>query len=129
MSDLLSWLKATIEGDKAAAEKAQPGPWHIGKAVDPTRPCNVHTFPGARGVADELLWLDAEHVVRHDPRDTIARCTAELALLDEHAEAKAHYDKHLSAPAGELYGLYSAIKWLASGYRHREGFNPEWLRE
>ena len=126
--DLLSWLRSTIEGDKAAAEKAQPGPWHIGNAVDPTRPCNVHTFPGARGVADELLWLDAEHVVRHDPRDTIARCEAELALLDEHPAAAGTY---LPAWAGRCQGCgdrmpCTTVKLLATGYRHRPGFNPEW---
>ena len=120
--DLLSWLRSTIEGDKAAAEKAQPGPWHIGNAVDPTRPCNVHTFPGARGVADELLWLDAEHVVRHDPRDTIARCEAELALIARYEGP----DEPGTTP-DFWCAMRESIEMLAQGYRHRPGFKPEWL--
>jgi hypothetical protein len=104
MSELLSWLKATIEGDKAAAKKATPPPPFV-------------------------LSEDADHLMRQNPRDTITRCEAELALLDDYAEAKAFYDKHLSAPAGELHGLNSAIKRLASGYRHRPGFDPEWVSD
>jgi hypothetical protein len=123
MSDLLSWLRSTIEGDKAAAEAAQPGPWHIGNAVDPTRTCNVHTFPGARGVADDLQWLDAEHIVRHDPTGTIARCTAELELLDLHKPQQ----RYCFTCGG--YAPCLTLRLLASSRRHRPGFNPEWVRD
>lgn len=39
---------------------ATPTPWHIGDAVDPTTPCNIHSATDARGVADNVRWLDAE---------------------------------------------------------------------
>ena len=124
--DMLSWLRSTIEGDKAAAEKAQPGPWHIGNAVDPTRPCNVHTFPGASGVADNLRWLDAEHVVRQNPRDTIVRCTAELRVLNQLAAvliAPEAFDRGVVALAEEL------VRRLVGSYQHRPGFNPDWVSD
>jgi hypothetical protein len=44
------------------AAHAQPGPWYIGNAVDPTQLCNIHTHPGCSSVADTIRWLDAEHI-------------------------------------------------------------------
>jgi hypothetical protein len=54
------------------AQAATPGPWHIGRAVDPMEPCNVHTFPGGRGVADEMDWLDAEYIALIHPPVALA---------------------------------------------------------
>lgn len=54
------------------ATAASPGPWHIGNAVDPTTPCNVHTFPGAQDVADNVGWLDAEHIAAMHPGVALA---------------------------------------------------------
>lgn len=39
--DLVSRLLAAIQEREKAARDAQGGPWHIGNAVDPTKPCNV----------------------------------------------------------------------------------------
>jgi hypothetical protein len=110
-SDLEAWLRATIEGDKALAEAVED-PAEISMGAEFVDNCG----------SDEA----AEHIRRHDTRDTIARCEAELALLDDFEEAKAYYGKHISAPAGELHGLRSAVERIASGYRHRPGFKPEW---
>lgn len=155
--DMLSWLRREVEADKAAAETAEavsPGPWvntgqdgyggawqiH-GAPTGETKP-NWENLNGPEiPILSQVATLNyddgggvwereaADHIVLQQPLDTIARCTAELALLDDYAEAKAYYDKHLSAPAGELHGLYSAIKRIASGYQHRPGYSPAWAPE
>lgn len=114
MSEMLSWLRSTIEGDKAAAEKATPPP-------------------------PFLLSEDAEHLMRQNPRDTIARCEAELALLDEHAIEDTGFGKYCrvyaeySTKRGEESELEPApapcrtVQLVARGYRHRLGFQPEWV--
>lgn len=111
-SDLEIWLRATIEGDKALAE-AVKDPAEISMGAEFVDNCG----------SDEA----AEHIRRHDIPDTVARCEAELALLDDYAEARTYYYEHTSAPAGELHGLHTAINRVASGYRHRPGFKPEWM--
>lgn len=112
--DLVAWLRRTIEGDKALARAALgllglETAWHT---VDKLR---------ERG----LTRADAQHVARHSSRDTIARCDAELALLDKFAEASAWYDEHRATPAGEVYGLSQAVCLLATGYQHRDGYPGE----
>jgi hypothetical protein len=78
------WLVVRVTERLQLAQAATPGPWHIGNAVDPTRPCNVHAFPSARGVADEVGWLDAEHIAANDPATVIAMCEATLRRLERH---------------------------------------------
>jgi hypothetical protein len=50
---VVSFLLARISDEETAAREAQPGPWHIGNAVDPTRLCNIHTIRISR----ELIFL------------------------------------------------------------------------
>ncbi|GAA0720059.1 hypothetical protein Drose_06330 [Dactylosporangium roseum] len=69
------------------AKDAQHGPWHIGNAVDPMRPCNVHTFPGARLVADNVPWLDAEYIATMHPPVAVAIAGWLFAVaIDEETE-------------------------------------------
>lgn len=65
----------------------------------------------------------------HEMRDLIARCEAELAILDEH-EAR---DKDADLMLGpntlrqrEWSGLRLAIRLLGSGYQFRPGYREEW---
>lgn len=48
---IVVFLARCLDDEEQAAGEAQPGPWCVGNAVDPTQPCNVHTFPEARGGA------------------------------------------------------------------------------
>jgi hypothetical protein len=68
--DLTTRLLEAIGRREKAASEAQPGPWHIGNAVDPTKPCNIHTHPGARGVADNLGGRADDRLGRRQPRRT-----------------------------------------------------------
>ncbi len=79
----------------------------------------------------------------NDPQDTIARCEAELAILDLHkptsvAEGEFVVKRWLECqecgPNNDLSGVYavpgegeafwpcSTVRLLASGYKHRPGF-------
>lgn len=60
-------LQAAADKLDELLAKVTPGPWHIGDAVDPTKPCNVHNFPNGLPVADGLYWLDAEYIARLNP--------------------------------------------------------------
>lgn len=151
MSDLLSWLRSTIEGDKAAAELAASGE-HNGVAFtghwtfthgDDVVYQDGRRIPGGEGIVSRSCDCcgpasaghaeDLAHIALHDPRDTIARCEAELALLDEfipiveELDYIAYSEGLGSLPYGEPQRRL--LKTLASGYRHRPGFNPDWVSD
>ncbi len=87
--ELAAWLRAAILARTATAEAATQAPWES-EGDDPT---------------DDEVWIGLDddsairlvilrgpgshenmlHVAANDPQDTIARCEAELAILDEHA--------------------------------------------
>lgn len=79
----------------------------------------------------------------NDPRDTIARCDFELAILDDYAatmavresaEAKLRRGEELSPSEGrdymdagrELCVYESVARRLGYGYRHWEGYRETW---
>lgn len=148
------WLRAAIEGDKAAAEAAHglrydsaqdghhpgPGAWkqenQYGEAwvVEADEYDQVAT--DRLTSADDCTPLDPAHVahiVIHDPRDVAARCEANLKLLDLHKYGE--YGECVTCDVGAQscgccgWGDFpcDTIKTVMSGYRHREGFKPEWV--
>jgi hypothetical protein len=78
--DLAAKVLAAIKETEQAAREAQSGPWYIGNTIDPTKLCKVHTFPGVRGVA-ACSWLDAAHIVRHNPENVLRGCEADREML------------------------------------------------
>jgi len=76
----------------------------------------------------------AAHIALNDPQDTIARCEAELAILDEHYPqdrgesipgADCGICWHVGVPgASEPYPCRT-VRLLASGYKHRPGYREE----
>ncbi|MEW2250409.1 DUF6221 family protein [Streptomyces sp. NPDC006975] len=146
--DLVQFLRARLDEDEALAREAPAEPWHIGNAVDPTQPCHVHTFPGARMVADRLNWLVAEHIARHDPvrvlRDVGARREIVAAYLppgtDPHpglpcinyeGQDPADYDdydscsRHLEATK-DRYHTDRVLRLLALTYADHPDYREEW---
>jgi hypothetical protein len=124
--ELVDFLRARLDEDEALAMEAPPGPWHIGNAVDPTQPCNVHTFPGARLVADDLNWLVAEHIARYNP----ARVLREI---EAKREALAHYERirQHARQGEEVYVLAEGavakqIAIMATAYSDRPGYREDW---
>jgi hypothetical protein len=110
------WLRAVIEGDKATAEAVS----------DPAEISMGAEFVDTHG-SDEA----AEQIRRHDVRDTIARCEAESKLLDLHRPNRYGYCRACDSDSCGCVGggdyPCDTIKALLSGYRHREGFKPEWV--
>lgn len=164
---MLSWLRSTIEGDKAAAEAAAAprkgrynivdadgnrqfdhtprpynGEWRLSEnrdAVMPSCPEADAVVSGSCGCCcptSQGQEADLAHIATHDPRDTIARCEAELALLDEHAVEDTGFGKYCrvcseySTKPGEESELEPAgapcrtVRILACGYENRDGFDP-----
>lgn len=137
-TDLVAWLRKQIAEDRRRAREAQPGPWHIGNAVDPTKPCNIHTFPGARGVLDDLNWLDAEHIVTWNPARVLAECDAKERLLatggpfcelcdsDEHPPRDPATNWTVRIPHHYDCPIYVVAQYFALPYADRIGFRDEW---
>jgi hypothetical protein len=97
---------------------------------------------------------EADHIRRQDPRNTVARCEAELAILDEHyilwsagsgISNPEQYDEFSVVPVGGAnqdhgcvcchyygmggvkgYGVCRTVRLLAGGYRHRDGYAELW---
>ena len=148
--DMLSWLRATIEGDKAAAEANGDESWTAhdeGEYDDWTIVIGDGSVKTAdscgcccKGTLDEV---EAKHIALHDPRDTITRCEAELALLDLHEHVgTSSVASRLVGGKCEPFGcavchekdqivwgegVCATVRLLATGWRHRPGFNPEWV--
>jgi hypothetical protein len=81
----------------------------------------------------------------NDPRDTIARCEAELAILDEYEAAKARREAEagdygawvrgenlgprptFDGPSPDLIaGLERSVRLIGCGYRFWDGYRAEW---
>jgi hypothetical protein len=74
--------------------------------------------PSGVGVAFGLK--NAAHIARHDPARVLAEVergrrdiAAKRRILDEYEQAQAYYEQHRAAPAGEVTGLWTAVRALA----------------
>jgi hypothetical protein len=113
VEDLIAWLRATIEGDKALAE-AVKDPAEISMGAEFVDNCG----------SDEA----AEHIRRHDLQDTIARCEAELVLLDNLLPELEQADRLIEGEWGSSDDLAKKlIVTMVASRRHRHGFKPSWL--
>ncbi len=135
----VAWLRTQVEARKAAAKLAarEGGTW---TQDDPERyPGSIESLGGKvvydEGSPDER---QAAHIALNDPQDTIARCEAELAILDLHQpvaeggsgwlecqECGPNNDASgiLAIPGqGETFWPCATVRLLAGGYRHRPGF-------
>lgn len=119
LTEMVEWLRREIESEKLAAEKATPGPWRWSDLSGQVREDSQFgraVTTAARTVADLV------HIATHDPRDTIARCGAELAIIDAHYPidpCDAH-DASLNTIA------CPTLEHLAHGRRHRPGWKEGW---
>ena len=149
--DLVTWLREQIEARKrtASVRVLEPdGPWRLdGGAWDAGT--GIISDSG-RSVAVAIGDYAARHIVASDPRDTIARCEAELAILDEHyilwsedrSEAWEEFSVYPAAGSGmnfgcvtchyysqgavKGYGYCRTVRLLASGYQYRPGYQEGW---
>jgi hypothetical protein len=135
----VAWLRRQIEARQALARHAI----EMGNAAEWTEqssgvlvtggPAGADTWHGTWAMGDSSLTRLME---ANDPRDTIARCEAELAILDEHRVARMTYPDVASfgcirchyGANGEDYngGWCTTTRLLASGYRHHDGYAEHW---
>jgi Family of unknown function (DUF6221) len=152
--EMVTWLRSQVEARKATAEAATCAvPWEA-EGDDPT---------------DDEVWIDVDgqewrlvilrgpdshenmlHVAANDPRDTIARCEMELAVLDGHyilhredrSEVYEEFsvvriggaDKDCGCVTCHYYGqggvkghgICYTVRRIALGYRHWPGWKEEW---
>lgn len=142
---LVAWLRTQVEARKTAAKLAarEGGAW----TQDGVHTGNISSLGGQvvydEGSPDEY---QAAHIALNDPQDVIARCEAELAILDlyDRTLAIVRTPVDLRALAAEkpviremrardyldaereLCVLVPVVALLASGYRHRPGYREEW---
>ena len=142
------WLRKAIEDTKAAAEMRAAtfgAVWNVRRNDDDGFDYTVYGTDPDEAVADTWRVDAATCIADSDPRSIIARCEAELAILDEHASdgdgqwpqcvrcADTHPDR---CECGVLDGQHwrtaqdypcRTVRLVASGYRHWEGFDLSWL--
>lgn len=118
----------TVALDPAVEEfVAEPGqPCHL--ATVEVWPTDRHPMP--RTYDTEIVEMDASaagHIARWDPARVLAEVEAKRRILDRYEEAVTWYSENRSAPAGEVHGLWTAIKLLAVPYAaDHAGFDESW---
>jgi Family of unknown function (DUF6221) len=140
-NDLATWLRRCIEERKYLAENTirlgNSAEWtELSSGVLMTcRPDDPQArLDGLHPLGDSTLTRLME---ANDPRDTIARCEAELAILDEHATkvyrgAVSMFLDDYWCQTCDVPGDQPARTWcrtvrlLASGYQHRPGYQESW---
>jgi hypothetical protein len=131
--EMTAWLRAQVEADKAAAGlAAREG--SVWTEDDPLRRTGAISSLGGPVVYDE--GAPDEHQAEHrvgDPRDAIADCDAKLAILDEHGpfDPASEWLSAFCRRCGDLDSNRVAVpcrtvRLLASGYRHRAGWQEGW---
>lgn len=147
MDDFTAWLQQRIQARLALArgtiELGNADVWHELSSGVLVTGDGTETDPwdGTWAMGDSTLTRLME---ASDPRDTIARCEAELAILEEHAsdgdgrwpQCVRCADTHparckCGRPAGEHWrGAYSypcvTVRLLGSAYKHQPGYREEW---
>ena len=148
--DLTTWLRKQITARRdvaIAALDGTDGHWwrrEAGAFEERTREPVGNLFAGEpcfdedgdnMGGSDVVVYDEGspsdarfEHIAANDPRDTIARCDAELAVLDLHSINDAGlYEKSPDCAhcAVESYPCRT-VRMIGSGYRFRDGYREEW---
>jgi hypothetical protein len=143
VDDFTAWLRQRIQARLALAR----GTIELGNAEVWTEPSSgvlvtgdddENHWHGTWAMGDSTL---TRLMAANDPRDTIARCEAELAILDEHAP---DYLSKYGSPGpplcrrcitaregyeelweGDPYPCRT-VRLLGSAYKHQPGYREEW---
>jgi hypothetical protein len=84
MDELIAFVRARLDEDEAAAEKAAQrdgDTWQVGLLWDDD---DVHVDHGNRHVAGPLSRETGQHIARHDPARVLREVEAKRALLEGH---------------------------------------------
>jgi hypothetical protein len=137
--DFTAWLRKRIQERRYLAEHVI----ELGNAAEWTElssgvlmtiapDASQDTWDGVHPIGDSSLTRLME---ANDPRDTIARCEAELAILDEHAPSQGYHQPEgdltmicVMCADDQMYGYpypCKTVRLLGSGYTSRPGYRGE----
>lgn len=163
-ADPVAWLRAQIEARlKLAREASAPTDGHWWRRMADAGHVDDGTLEpvGALYAGEPLLDVDGdvcggeeivvydegrpsdvqfEHIAGNDPQDTIARCEAELAILDAHkpvweggwqecGECGPNNDSSgiLAIPRdGDVWWPCRTFRLILGAYRFRSGYDEKW---
>jgi hypothetical protein len=125
VDDLITKLEAALGEEEQIAKAA----CHAGKGEWRLRYPNVDnpTDFGNSSIEDEggstvahdegaPTIEEAAHIVKQSPKRTLEKIAAVQELISKYEAVSAFYNARKEAPAGEVYGLYTAIILIAKGY-------------
>ncbi|MER7361901.1 DUF6221 family protein [Nonomuraea wenchangensis] len=144
-ADMLAWTRQQIETRKALAESASPWPWSANAEHDEVLAVDGERVADGFALSGNQLRNTVDHIVWNDPLKIIADCEADLTILDLHeiAEVSA-YERLCAGEKGQPFGcrlchehdgitvgwgICDTLRAVASRYRHRPGYLPEWAPE
>jgi len=144
--ELATWLRKAVEERRALAWNAiiVESDLHVGDVTIPAaeppacspgwREQSSGVLVTGEGTEDDAwygTWATGDSrltrlIAANDPRDTIARCEAELAILDDHGS-----DGERKYPECRCCGVGAfpcrTVRLIGRGYRHRPGYREaEW---
>ena len=130
--DPVAWLRKQVEARLALArntiELGNAAEWTelssgVLMTIAPDAPQD--NWDGVHPLGDSSLTRLME---ANDPQDTIARCEAELAILDMCAKVISDDEGHEYYSDGwaGLTVARHAIRYLLGAYKHRSGYDERW---
>ena len=128
MDELVTWLRRRIAERKYLAEHAI----ELGSFAEWEERSSGVLVTGDGTDSDPWrgTWVTGDSSVTrlmeaNDPRDTTARCEAELAILDDHgSDGKPKYPE--CRCCGVEHFPCRTVRLLGFGYRFRPGYRQEW---
>lgn len=133
----VAWLRQQIKADRAAATEAADGDsgnwfmgdkWNVYRAEDENR--YDLDCPDEQNAL--VCWGNvkpqSEHIAIHDPRDVLARCDADLAIVDLCARVirEDEGQEYWSDGWAGLGVARVVLGGIAAAYRHRPGYGDHW---
>lgn len=85
-TDMLAWTRQQIEARKALAESASPSPWAANAEHSEVLAVDGEFVADGFALSGNQLRNTVDHIAWNDPRQIIADCEADLAVLEECAK-------------------------------------------
>jgi hypothetical protein len=130
VKELVRFYRAQVDKDEQVACSATQHRWRVDRWTnDHDREFLVVADEDAGAPAFALKSeADGEHIVRHDPARVLRAVRSARRLIAELDKAIEFYARpeNRGIPAGEVTGLYQAVKLRAEEYDDRPGYLEEW---
>jgi hypothetical protein len=130
---LVEWLTAILDEDERVARAASPGPWRTNAEQDEVLAVDDITVCDGFALSNNQVRNTVRHIALHDPAAVLADIAAKRAIIARVADDAALAEQPLRAQRAsdmEWYLISMArdtLRLLASGYAHRDGFDPSWV--